>query len=534
MRCREVPSLRTTKDPANIIMGEAHQAHIRQLLRHLDDPDGLQRNAISKRCRAVGIDVRECVLQAILGLPEPLRSIIARCDLAKELHATVAADLGISERHFYRHRRQALLRLWAVLSVQRRVSKRLRVTEPSPIQVRLSYAIAQQNAGRFDGAVAALLEVQASILDTTELAHIACRLADACCAAGRLVEARSHIERAQGLATLAPIVDEPTPDTLEAELEAAKINLAWCCGDLEYIRNFGDRIAHQLRPVAHSSMGSPVAVEAFASFLLVLADFKGFKGAFGEGLVVALEAMALLDRLSFANDALRLRCINTIADLRTYTGYGLDVGVNDLSDAYVMAQTKGIPRAAVNIAVNLSGVYMRRGRMEQALDFGYAALNIARSVCPDEEFARNCLAVAAIHLFRSEVRPARALLSKAHAHISAGNDYVSALAALFEGDIYLAERKHRAALVAARSSAHTFKRLSMERFLASAYRVEAEAQEGLGDHSAAVRTIGESLSLLGSSGHPFVLARTYRSSARICRERKHQLVADNLTRELRA
>jgi tetratricopeptide (TPR) repeat protein len=515
-------------------MGEAHQAQIRQLLRHLDDPDSLQQNVIAKRCHTVGADVRECVLEAILGLPEPLRSIVARCDLAKELHATVAAELGISERHFYRHRRQALLRLWALLSVRRRASKRLCVTQPDPIQVRLSYAIAQQNAGRFDGAIAALLDVQASILDTAKLAQIACRLADTCCAAGRLVEARSYLNKAQGLATLAQIADEPGSNVVEAELEAAKINLAWCCGDLEYIRNFGDRVAHQLRPVAHASMGSPIAVEAFASFLLVLADFKGFKGAFGEGLVVALEAMALLDRLSFPNDALRLRCINTIADLRTYIGYGLDVGVNDLSDAYTRAQTKGIPRAAVNIAVNLSGVYMRRGRMELALDFGYAALKIARSVCPDEEFARNCLAVAAIHLFRSEVRPARALLSKAHAHISAENSYVAALATLFEGDIYLVERNHREALAAARSSAHTFKRLSMERFVASAYRVEAEAQEGLGDHLAAVRTIGDSLSLLGSSGHPFVLARAYRSSARICQERKHQLVADNLTRELRA
>jgi DNA-directed RNA polymerase specialized sigma24 family protein len=90
-------------------MTETNHSHTRDLLRHLDDPGSLQGNQFAARWLALGADVWACTRAAIAQLPEPLRTIVTRCDLAKELHTVVAADIGVSERHFYRLRRKALL-----------------------------------------------------------------------------------------------------------------------------------------------------------------------------------------------------------------------------------------------------------------------------------------------------------------------------------------------------------------------------------------------------------------------------------------
>jgi hypothetical protein len=510
---------------------ESPQAHARELLRYLDDPRRLRRNPIAMRCYDAGADLREYVHRAILQLPEPLRRIIVRCDLAKELHSVVAADLGISERHFYRQRRQALARLTEIL-LNAPVSARSCTVEAEPVGVQLSHAKAHENAGGFDAAIAILVNLKSSVRSPELGTTIACRLVEVCCSAGRLVEAQSYLKDAQGLATRASAANVRNSDVTVSQLETAKLEFAWCFGDLEYFRSVGEPLVRRLRRISQSSIGNQTALEMLISVLLMLADSRCFKGAFREALDVTLEAMALLNKLDFVDDALRLRCLNTFADLQTFMGGGLQPGLDELGKAYAQAQAKGIPRAAVNIAVNLCGVYTRSGDMGRALHFGYAALNVGKSVCPSEEFARNTLAVAAVHLFRRELRPARALLAQARALTPPENRYVSALATLFEADMNLIERNYTAALAAARTSAHTMEGLGMHRFLGSALRVEAEAQEALGNHAAAVRTITNSLSVLGSSGHPFVLARSYRSSALICREYKHQLAADDLTRAL--
>ena len=63
--------------------------------------------------------------------------------------------------------------------------------------MRLKHAIALQNVGNFDAAIAILEELQSSLPDTNQRARIACRLAVACCDAGQLVSAGSHLQIAQ-------------------------------------------------------------------------------------------------------------------------------------------------------------------------------------------------------------------------------------------------------------------------------------------------------------------------------------------------
>lgn len=90
--------------------------HAQHLLRHLHDPLALDRNPLMER---LGIGAVRKILERLCAAMEneaiqhPRDSsivrqyeIFRRCDLAREPHAKVAGDLGISRRQFYRERRR--------------------------------------------------------------------------------------------------------------------------------------------------------------------------------------------------------------------------------------------------------------------------------------------------------------------------------------------------------------------------------------------------------------------------------------------
>jgi tetratricopeptide (TPR) repeat protein len=505
---------------------KATHSQIVDLLRHLDDLGRLEHNPLVTRWRAEGADVWECVNRAILCLPEPVRTIIVRCDLARELHSVVAADLGISVRHFYRRRRQALEQL-ALTFASTPARSRVRITDPEPMNVVLSHATALQNVGQFDEAVAVLEKLRLSLSDTDQQARIACRLADICCSAGRLVPARAHLQDARTLAKGLSSTDA-SEDIVQCEIETAQINLAWHCRDPQSVLKGVERVAARLRRLTCSPLRVRAA-EALVSLLLVLADVKEDRGALGDALATGLEAMSLLDRFAIVNGALRLRCMVAVATVRSFMGGTR--GIDDLSGAYAYAHAEAMPRAAANIAANLSGAYKIRGETDRALQFGSAAM-MARSVCSNEEYVLICSEVAHTHLIRRDLRSARSLLANARATIPPDDVYLSALTTLLGADIDLAETRYSGALAAARRTTALMMRLGWERYLGSALRIEAEAQEALGHHREAVSKMRQSLDVLETSAHPYVLAVAYSSSARICRHRAHRLASDDLMRTL--
>jgi hypothetical protein len=154
------------------------------------------------------------------------------------------------------------------------------------------------------------------------------------------------------------------------------------------------------------------AAEALASLLLVLANVSEDRGAFGDALAAALEATSLLDRFAISNSTLRLRCMVAVATVRSLMGGTR--GIDELSEAYSYAHDEAMPRAAANIAANLSGLYKIRGEMDRALQFGSAAM-IARSVCSNEEYVLNSCELAHTYLIRRDLRSARSLLADARA-----------------------------------------------------------------------------------------------------------------------
>ena len=270
----------------------------------------------------------------------------------------------------------------------------------------------------------------------------------------------------------------------------------------------------------------------WSRFCLCLVHLKHDEGALGEALNAGLEATELLDRFAVSNVALRLRCTVAVANIRALAGGTR--GIDELRVAYSYAQNQALPRAAANIAVDLCGAYKTRGESDRALHFGSAAMTLAQSVCSNEEFVLNSTEVAHTYLTQGHLRSARSLLFNARATIRDSDVYLSAVTSLLDADIHLAEGRFVNALMIARTTANAMKRLGLERFLGSALRIEAQAQEALGHHRDAIRDIDESLTILQSSGHPYVLAGAYKCSASICGQRAHRLAADDLMRMLRA
>jgi hypothetical protein len=188
-----------------------------------------------------------------------------------------------------------------------------------------------------------------------------------------------------------------------------------------------------------------------------------------------------------------------------------------------------LPLVAINIAASLSGIYLVQGHIEQALRYGNSALTVAQAICQPEELALTAIDIASIHLMRRDPFEMQPLLRIARSQVSTENVYLSTLISLFEAEAYLIEGHYRFALEAAEEGANAMEGLHLYRYLGSALRIKADADNALGNHAEAGRAICESLEVLESSGHAFALARAYYSAARICDEPAYSARANELT-----
>jgi tetratricopeptide (TPR) repeat protein len=504
---------------------------IRDVLCHLDDCSRLETNALALTWLQAGINVRAVIERAAQILPKRLRTIIVRCDLDGELHRVVASELGISERYFYRQRREAIDRLGRALAITNAPIP-MQASEADPVGVRLGYATALQNAGCFDAAIGALEKLEAEI-EGESRARVACRLADLCCDAGLLDVARTHLNR---IKTIVHNVSARGGDTalLECQFDVVRARFARLSSDLPSARTIAEVVIGRLHGVSATMMSSQVA-EALASALLVLMELDREKGAFGAAMSAALEAKAVIDRALVPEPGLRLRCMVAVANVRAFMAGELAHALDDLAVAYEYANVHALARESVRIAGMFCGMYQKRGELDRGLAFGVAALPVARSACQVEDFTGLCLDVASAHTACHDTRSARIILGEAVSSCKLFRDsYSYAITRLIEAEIDLLEHRYEDALAEARSGAGIFEQLGSDRFLGSALRLQAEAHDGLANRRDAIAAIDAAIGYLLPSGHAYTLARAYRCSARLTGKRAHALAEQDLTRMLQA
>lgn len=509
------------------------EAQVRSALRCLDDPSRLRANPLGAHLMSAGLDVREHLEAAIMQLPSHLRSIVIRCDLTREPRESVAVSLDISERHLYRLRHQALKRLTTLLDAPPEVVPASSVVV-DPIDLAICFATAQEHAGDVDGAIESLESLFTQANAVCDRARVVFALSELLFDAQRFAIARTQLDRATALIALADSHDHCRSQIVN-DIDLMELRFASLAGGIasaiEKAERLRDRLQTSLNLPTEKSQRRRVA-ETLISVLLILGALHNKSQAFGLALTVVLEAQSLFRRFGVSNPTLHTRCLTMLAEVQAHTTGRISCAIDQLEAALSLAERYSLPRIAATIASSLGSAHGVRGNKDRAAGLGSAALRLASAACSTREYARIGLELASSHVLAKASRPAKLLLADVAAYISDDDFYLGAVAALTAADINLLDADYDATLVNVHKSKAMIERLGELHLLGSAFRMEAEAHEALGNSNAAKRAVDRALTLLQPPGHPFTLARVYRISGKVKRRRDHRLMADDLIRHL--
>ena len=504
---------------------------VRSLLRHIHEPGRLRGNPFVERLG--GSPLRLVVEAAVNRLPWRARTILTRCDLGGELNRVVACDLGICLRQFYRERSMAFRLLAELLSndhVNTIVSTL--VVEPDLVRTFLGYAAALENAGHFQEAVSQLEQLSSDELHGEPRARVECRLVSLCCDYGDRDRARTHLAILNAIIDTLPI-DVPDHAMLFIEAKAARAQLCYLEGAFTKAREIAEDALMKLRTVDRTAFRERHS-QGSATVLLLLARLCSYAGEFKRGLSAASEARATLECGDMSHTRLFVESLAMSATIRVFTPRGLSAAIIESAQALEAAQRLGLARQCANVANNLAGVYLFRGKLDRAAAFAREAIKVGRLVCSQEEILTFCGNFATIQVSRGDTVLAREALADSREFGVSKNAFIGHVLQLPAAEVLLLENEFSLALAAAKKVTDAMRAIGNARFLGSALRIEAEAHNGLGNSKHATRAIRESVELLLHHPHPYALYRSYASASRLTGRAAYTRAAEDLMGELRA
>lgn len=518
-------------------------AAVRRLLRRLDDPAELRSNPLAAPYvagaqsagpaavveRTMAARIRAAVVSAIDALEAPnadvrsrgarQRAILTRCDLRGEKHQGVARDLGISRREFYRERRRALERL--AVSLEREFSTPVEPARirPSEFELRMQYASSLRMVGHFD---AALKELDlAHDAPAPDAVRALCRSVEIACDAGDAKRAHRALEAARR----ALAASGASGSILGAAVALSEGLLAWHTGNMPDSLRAYESALDQLR--SSGAANDPGALEIAVAALLAKADVLSESGKADDALAALGEAALACDRLAHPSPLLRGDLAAAYGSAHALMRGGLSLAIDELQEAFSTYQRHHAIRRAAKASIELCVLFMQRENYEDALSYGRTALGVARSVCGSDEAAYMCLNLSYAEARSGNAKEALLLTKQARKVVTPGG-FVAGLCALAEAEARLAARQCGAAIRTARAARAAMTRLGGERYVGAALRIEAEAQEQLGEAAAARASISAAVETLERFGHAFSLVQAYRCSARLTSNRKHRAAANEL------
>jgi tetratricopeptide (TPR) repeat protein len=507
----------------------ASTKQVRDFLRHVDEPDRLCGNPLANAF--IGRQLRLVAEKAISRLPCRARAILTRCDLGGELHRIVARDLGICERQFYRERSTALRLVAEALSRDDALLFAPAVAlEPNLVRTSLGYAIALENAGRFEQAILHLERLSSDGIPADARARVECRIANLCCDGGDVDRAQRHLDVAKVTIDAAPLnaVDRAM---LIIESEIARVKVEWLTGALAKSKAVAEGALRRLTApdcIARREWHT----ETSATLLLLLAQLYCAIGEFSAGLSTALEARAILERGNMSHTRLFVESLVMVASIRVVTLGGLSAAILESTQAYELAQKFGLVRQCAVSANALAGIYLYKLDLERAVAFAREAMDVGRLVCSNEEFFTFSINFATIQLRRGDVGSAKRALMSTRARVVVAGTLHAELVHLSAAQAMLAENDFRQSLVTAQKVDRIMRAAGNSRFLGAALCVQAEAHSGLGNSKRALHAICESMELLVDHAHPFALSQTYASAARLTGKAAYARAARDLEQAL--
>ncbi len=492
-------------------------AECRHLVRNIAMPGRLRSNEIAqtllKRAPAnkeASDSLKAAVNQALDRLSLRDRHIIERCDLNREIHAIVAAELGISERHLYRERQRIFERLSTLLLAlpSERSIRFVESIDSTEQLVKTSRALEENGAC---GVAADVLERRAlESPDALERTRLFLRLAELHARTGFSTRADECVEIALRHAAHAtyrsPVVD--------AELALTRAQILEDEGQGEpLVVELSERSVALIRS-ANSSHYDQTAAGVLVRALALRAQAATFIGDFEAALRAVAEMRTALPALHQGDADSRMAALFAQFVSKALCESDLDASADCLGEAMQIAQDAGLSVSSILLAVNLAALY-RLGR-----DAGHAIailtprLSVARVLGNRRVLAMLLIELASGHVDLRDYARAREALDEA-VELVHGNRSLEAPFLRASARTSIGVRQFGDALEASRAAKSAYASLGKSRLVGTSLRLEAEALLGTGDRRAALATIRAAIEALSSGSHRSALAGAYKVLGRI-------------------
>jgi hypothetical protein len=511
---------------------DAAYAAAREVLRYRDHPQRLRANAVVRAwwatvrgINSAAADDDEALVRAlnrelrdaIAAMPERHSQLLRRCDLEGEPYRAVMHALALSERHFYRERRAA------IVDLGHRLTRRRAGEGPRPAvsvgRDRLSLGLAQadalERAGRTDDALGVLSSIRAGVAQHDAI-RLDVRLAEVNRDAGRFGTAALHAR----LARERPNAGGGDGGDTDAELDSLAATIAWQAGEVA-CQGYDTFAGNLDRLRARTGQQATVLIpHALSDALEMSAESALEAGDWPRALALFEEAHASLERaLAPRNDVL-VRSLIWVATARSWVAGGLPVAAAELERAYAIACAQSLPREAALALGRLCQLHDLTGNTRRALELAIGQLEPAASGLVGDWRAGAHLDIADTFASAGWLARARDQLALARVHAPPGS-FASAAALMQECEIDLAMRDAPSAIARATAALAEMERLGRSRHVGVTLAVRAEALWRNGQEREGAAQMHEALDLMARYAHPLRLAAQYQRAARVTGDRRH-------------
>lgn len=453
---------------------------------------------------------RDALAQALGELPERWQAIILRCDLGGELHTAVAADLGISKRHFYREREKALTAVGAVLG-SASPSARASVTQASDQHIAVTAVVNPLlNTRRVGEAVGVIENALGQVESAPVRVRLLLKLSGVHCQLRTLQPAADALHLA-GQAIPHGEMDADTRQALQLDFATEEANL------LRYQHNpTRARLCLQqaVRHCAGTGLAGPQAQRSFADAHLALSNLLGTQDEYAAAVGHASEAERLL-RDAPLDVSMRSRLETQLACFRFFGGMATSQSVLlDLQVAYAIAQRNGLAMDALQAVTALSLLHSFADRHRDAIEYGKTGVAITQTVgLRDEAVTGAHYMLASAQVAAGDIVGATQTLSEVVTSQSKHPWSRFPFTAVLRARVLLAGGRHGEALRFANEAIDTFEESGNLRWHGTALKLRAMIEEALGDDRSARASVDDAISLLESGAPSGMLGSAYELSA---------------------
>jgi tetratricopeptide (TPR) repeat protein len=494
----------------------------REILRNLATPQRLRSNPLAQKIlerSEARKDPRRAfsaaVYDALNRLDPHDRRILERCDIDREIHSVVAADMAISERHLYRERHRIFESFTALLLASPdRHPVTLETVDSIEQLVKTARALEENGAA---SVAAEIIERRAlECVDPIERARLFMQLAELHARSGASMRADECVD----IASRNVASDAQRTPILEAEIAFTRAFVIEQGGEAEpVVAELAERSIHFVRSTRSPHYGSG------AAGILVRALALRTQAACFTGDVEAIratvhETCAALPYLRATDADSQIAALFSQSHAKVFCENDLDAGAQLLGQAIGVAQDAGLSVSSILLAVNLASIYRLQRDPARAARMLMARLDVARALGNRKALGALLVELAIAYADMRDFARAKLAVDEA-AGLVAEDRSLQAPFLRASATIHLRTNLFRPALDEARAAEVAYAALGKSRLVGSSLTLQADVLHATGDRRAALVAIRNAIDALSARGHRLVLARAYELLGAISGNARH-------------